>query len=154
MKKYEPVLTVVLPSLLLMSCNKHTNADTNATGIKQIEMTDMAFSDLSKQKGMKSAFLYFMDSDAVFLRPNRFPLKGADARSYLENINDSVFTLTWQPLSVEMSTSADLGDTYGLYTFSGKDTTYEGTYLTIWKRQKDGSWKYVLDTGNPGIGKK
>jgi ketosteroid isomerase-like protein len=50
--------------------------------------------------------------------------------------------------------SGDLGYTYELFTVTAKDTTMQGTYVSIWKKQKDGNWKFVLDTGNPGGGKK
>jgi ketosteroid isomerase-like protein len=31
-------------------------------------------------------------------------------------------------------------------------STSKGTYVTIWRKQKDGKWKFVLDTGNQGVG--
>ncbi len=30
----------------------------------------------------------------------------------------------------------------------GEITTTYGNYVTVWKRQPDGKWKYVLDGGN------
>jgi ketosteroid isomerase-like protein len=33
-----------------------------------------------------------------------------------------------------------------------KDTVLRGTYVSVWKKQKDGKWKFMLDTGNEGIG--
>jgi ketosteroid isomerase-like protein len=27
----------------------------------------------------------------------------------------------------------------------------KGTYLTIWEKQPDGSWKFVVDTGTQGL---
>ena len=49
--------------------------------------------------------------------------------------------------------SGDLGYTWGTYEFHSKDksgspTTDYGKYTSIWKLQKDGSWKVVLDMGN------
>jgi len=35
------------------------------------------------------------------------------------------------------------------YTVKGKPGTDEGRYVTIWKRQKDGSWKLSMDMGVP-----
>lgn len=35
------------------------------------------------------------------------------------------------------------------YTEKGKPGTDEGRYVTIWKRQKDGSWKLSMDMGVP-----
>jgi ketosteroid isomerase-like protein len=34
-----------------------------------------------------------------------------------------------------------------------KDTIIYGTYISIWKKQSDGNWKFVLDSGNEGVGK-
>jgi uncharacterized protein (TIGR02246 family) len=35
------------------------------------------------------------------------------------------------------------------YTEKGKPSVDEGRYVTIWKRQKDDSWKLVMDMGVP-----
>jgi uncharacterized protein (TIGR02246 family) len=35
------------------------------------------------------------------------------------------------------------------YTDKGKPGTDEGHYVTIWKKQKDGSWKLAMDMGVP-----
>jgi ketosteroid isomerase-like protein len=61
-------------------------------------------------------------------------------------------TVTWEPYFVEMSASADLAYTLGksqstITSPSGKKTVSYGHYVTIWKKQEDGSWKLVFDTG-------
>ena len=118
----------------------------------QIINTDKAFSSMSKQQGMKKAFIEYMDADGILLRPNHPPIIGANAIEYLTEANDSSYTLTWQPSSAQVSASGDLGYSYGIYNLQLHDTTLQGTYVSIWK-QKDGKWKFVLDTGNEGIGK-
>ena len=60
--------------------------------------------------------------------------------------------MTWIPKGADMSVAHDLGYTYGVYTVKTKDTTMQGTYLSIWRKQKDGKWKFVLDTGNQEVG--
>ncbi|MBK7030961.1 MAG: hypothetical protein IPH45_17925 [Bacteroidales bacterium] len=40
--------------------------------------------------------------------------------------------------------------TYGKYTWkinngNGDTTVYKGVFHTVWKKQGDGSWKYVWD---------
>ena len=62
-------------------------------------------------------------------------------------------TLTWTPVKAEMSASGDLGYTYGNYIFTaknkdGKVIVNHGKYTSIWKKQKDGQWKVVVDMGN------
>ena len=62
-------------------------------------------------------------------------------------------TLTWTPVKAEMASSGDMGYTYGNYIYTaknkdGKLTTSYGKYTSIWKKQKDGQWKVVVDMGN------
>jgi ketosteroid isomerase-like protein len=62
-------------------------------------------------------------------------------------------TLTWTPVKAEMAASGDLGYTYGNYIYTaknkdGKLVANYGKYTSIWKKQKDGQWKVVVDVGN------
>jgi len=133
--------------------NKKAPEDQVDDKIKMMD-ADRAFSRLSEAKGMKSAFLDYIDSNGVLLRPNHLPLVGADAIDYLIQQNDSSFTLKWEPKNGAVAASGDLGYTYGLYVLrpSTKDTLIYGNYVSIWKKQSDGNWKFVLDSGNEGIG--
>jgi ketosteroid isomerase-like protein len=63
--------------------------------------------------------------------------------------------LTWEPAGGDVAASGDLGYTYGTFEFRSKDkdgkpVVDHGKYTSIWKKQKDGSWKVVLDMGNAG----
>jgi ketosteroid isomerase-like protein len=62
-------------------------------------------------------------------------------------------SLTWTPVKADMSASGDLGYTYGNYVYTaknkeGKLVANYGKYTSIWKKQKDGQWKVVVDMGN------
>jgi ketosteroid isomerase-like protein len=62
-------------------------------------------------------------------------------------------TLTWTPVKADMAASGDFGYTYGTYVFTsknkeGKLVASYGKYTSIWKKQKDGEWKVVVDMGN------
>jgi ketosteroid isomerase-like protein len=115
--------------------------------------TDKEFSDMSVTKGMKEAFIEYIDSNGVLLRPGYLPIAGANAIDFLIQQNDTGYVLSWQPQQAFVSQSADLGYTYGVYAFqpNSVDTTLYGTYVSIWKKQADGKWKFVLDTGNENI---
>lgn len=119
----------------------------------EIIKTDKAFSEASKSRGMKQAFIEFIDDDGILLRPGHPPIIGANAIEFLTEINDSSYTLTWQPSAAQVAASGDLGYSYGIYNLQLQDTILQGTYVSIWKKQKDGKWKFVLDSGNEGIGK-
>jgi ketosteroid isomerase-like protein len=121
---------------------------------QQMMDADRAFSKMSVEKGMKNAFLEYIDSNGVLLRLNQLPIIGADAIDYLIQINDSSYTMHWEPKGGSIAKSGELGYTYGLYAIKPKqiDTTLYGTYVSIWKKQANGSWKFVLDSGNEGVG--
>jgi ketosteroid isomerase-like protein len=62
-------------------------------------------------------------------------------------------SLTWTPVKADMAASGDLGYTYGNYVFKSKNKDGKieisyGKYMSVWKKQKDGSWKVVVDMGN------
>ena len=124
--------------------------------LKQI---DIEFSNLSLEKGMNFAFLSYAAHDGVLLRPNSYPIEGIDKIKESLGDSDTSFTLTWSPLYAAVSESLELGYTYGIYelTIKGKEANpqvHKGTYLTIWKKDKYGNWKFVLDTGNAGLEEK
>ena len=142
-------------TLLITSLTGCPNSQLNkeATWRNEIIKTDKEFSKASSTGGMKKAFIDYMDDDGILLRPNHPPIVGANAIEFLTEQNDSSYTLTWSPSAATVSESGDLGYSYGIYNLHLQDTTLQGTYVSIWKKQKDGKWKFVLDSGNGGLGK-
>jgi ketosteroid isomerase-like protein len=140
--------------ITLFSCKLDKKKKDMGTDRLNMLEADRSFSRLSEEKGMKAAFIEYIDSNGVLLRPNEVPVIGADAIDYLIQLNDSNYVLTWHPKTGIVAQSGELGYTYGIYTLrpSEKDTLLYGTYITIWKKQSDGRWKFVLDSGNEGIG--
>jgi ketosteroid isomerase-like protein len=145
------VLFVIISNLILiLSCTK--SGKDNSTGI--LLKTDSDFSEMSVKKGMFNAFLFYIAEDGVILRDNSFPSKGKQALSErFSGKSDTSFVLSWEPLFEKISASGELGYTYGLHSTLDKATgqVTKGTYLTIWQKQADGSWKFVLDTGTQGL---
>lgn len=120
--------------------------------LNAMQQTDVDFSNRSKEAGMRKAFLEYIDNDGVLLRSERLPIVGADAVDFISSVNDSLFTLTWAPRGGDISRASDMGYTYGIYQMQIGDSLHKGTYVTIWKKQSDGNWKFVLDSGNEGTG--
>jgi len=81
-------------------------------------------------------------------------LKGLDEvrKSWKETFDDADFQLSWEPLKAEMFPSGTMGYTTGRFTIHDKGmagpTETKGTYLTVWQKQKDGSWKVLADGGS------
>jgi ketosteroid isomerase-like protein len=109
---------------------------------------------MSSASGMKKAYIEYIDSNGVLLRPENMPIIGANAIDYLIQQDDTGFQLSWEPRHAEVANSGELGFTYGIYAMrpKDKDTVIYGTYTSIWRKQKDGKWKLALDSGNQGIG--
>lgn len=147
-------ITTFLPlisiALLFASCDDFKTNNEKVTGSDEIINADIAFSNMSRQVGMKKAFIEYMSNDGVLLRPDHLPIIGADAIDFLSQVNDTAYTLSWKPLKGEISKSGDFGYTYGVYELTAADTVIKGTYVNIWKKQSDGAWKFILDSGNQG----
>lgn len=138
----------------LFSCSLQDQKPIDKREAKQQLMeADKAFSALCEKEGMKSAFIEYLDSNGVLLRPGHMPIVGAAAIDFIIQQSDTGYTLSWQPSFADVSASGDMGYTYGLYTMTwhGIDSVSYGTYTSIWKKQSDGKWKYVLDSGNDGV---
>ena len=119
--------------------------------VEDIIQADKQFSEMSAKEGVSKAFVAFADSQVVILRDKRPPLKGLVAVTKAYDFDDSNLQLTWAPEKAEIADSGELGYSYGSYemvtTDSTGTTTTTGNYVSIWKKQPDGAWKYVLDTG-------
>jgi ketosteroid isomerase-like protein len=127
--------------------------ETHEKALDEMVETDRRFSESCAQLGMRKAFLEFVADDAVLLRPGYMPIVEGDVIKFLSSQEDSSFVMTWRPTGWKLSKSNDLGYTYGEYEvrLKANDSTFNGTYLSIWQKQTDGKWKFVLDTGNQGV---
>src|SRR5690349_20881860 len=104
---------------------------------------------------MATAFIQYAADEVIKPNPNRQPIVGKEALvKFFEGAKQD-FELTWEPLKADVDGS--IGYTFGNWFLKTKtpdlrDTTLYGNYVSIWKKQGDGTWKYVLDTGNPTHG--
>ncbi|HTP78096.1 MAG TPA: DUF4440 domain-containing protein [Rhizomicrobium sp.] len=120
---------------------------------------DRAFSDLSVKSGAHAAFLAYMADDVRLFDGDHPPILGkAAAAAYYADVekknpsSPKTSTLEWTPLEADASPDGVLGWTRGTWLFTGtkKDGTKQkvtGYYVTEWKRQTDGKYKFVLDIG-------
>jgi ketosteroid isomerase-like protein len=99
-----------------------------------------------------AAFADWFAEDGVTLSNGQAPVIGrvAIAKSARWLPND--YQLAWTPTDAVMGPSGDIGYTWGIYTGHSKDAngnpvTTRGRYITIWRKQPDGSWKVALDAG-------
>lgn len=113
---------------------------------------DIAFSDYSVKNGIHKAFIEFAHDSVVLLKPKRMPIVGKQSliESYTGK-SDSGIVLTWKPEKATIAESGELGFTYGFWLLVAQNDSSRGTYLTVWKKNANGEWKYIADTGNEGL---
>jgi len=118
---------------------------------KEVFEAEKAFEKMAAEKGIAEAFYHFADANAVIKRENDTLIIGNDnIKVYYGKINDSNTTVTWTPDFIDVSDEGDIAYTYGKYLWKvkneqGEPAEYKGVFHTVWKRQPDGSWKYVWD---------
>ena len=118
--------------------------------------TDKAFSDMSLAQGQHAAFLAYMTDDVHLFTGAHPPIIGKDAvtKYYAdeEKTNPSYKDqrLEWTPVEAEASPDGTLGWTRGTWIYSvkkGAPVKLTGYYVTEWRRQADGKYKFCLDIG-------
>mgnify|MGYP001813864569 CR=1 FL=1 len=135
--------------LSMASCSKKQVTEEQISLWKaEIEQTELAFSKLAGEQGIHDAFVAYAAPEAVLLRRNKLILGRTEIDDFYSG-NTST-GLSWAPDFVDVAESGDLGYTYGKYIFSFKDSTgtqqqNQGIFHTVWKRQEDGTWKFVWD---------
>ncbi|HEV8140775.1 MAG TPA: nuclear transport factor 2 family protein [Pyrinomonadaceae bacterium] len=118
--------------------------------LTQMVATERSFSRTSEQKGTREAFAAFIAEDGILFRPHAVVGKKWMQEHPLPPSNTRPL-LTWQPIYAFMSRSGDLGYTTGPWQYKSdiKDAKPSafGNFMTIWRKQADGTWKFVLDLG-------
>jgi len=115
---------------------------------------DRAFAAAVAEGGTE-AWVSWFATDGAQIVPNAGEIRGSEAiRELMTSLDDPANELTWEPLRADIAASGDLGWTTGSYVSTttlpdGTKSEREGRYVTIWRRQVDGSWKVVMDLGNP-----
>lgn len=99
------------------------------------------------------AFASFFADDAVALSNKSEVKRGRSNIAITANWSPADFQLTWKPQGGQMSPAGDMGFTWGHYDARSKDkdgkpAVTSGRYMTIWKRQADGTWKVAMDASN------
>lgn len=147
MKK--PVYAIFIFAIAISCQTKNRTVDLEKVKQEVIQV-EYAFAQAAKENGVEAAFLEFAANDASINRGNKI-FKGKEEIQYYFNHSALTdVTLTWEPDFVDVSDDGTMAYTYGPYTFKAKDAeenpvNAEGLFHTVWKRQVDGSWRFVYD---------
>lgn len=147
-------LLVLAALLMIWSCSPSFDVDPQAARVEIME-ADRAFAESTADQGLDGWVETFAEDGAMF--PAGGPVvRGKDAIRALmaPAFEDDGFSLLWEPTEADVSASGDLGYTTGRFERTvtdpdGAPATTIGKYITIWKKQPDGTWKVVADIGTP-----
>ena len=113
---------------------------------------DRAFAAQTAARGADGWADWFEAEASMF--PRQGVVRGREA---IRQVMTGVFVegrprLVWEPVSAVIAASGDLGYTIGrwqqLAPAPSDSVLATGNYVTLWRRQADGSWKVTADIGN------
>ncbi len=133
-----------LLGLLIAVAGLH--AETPAEAVRTMVEAERKFYQAGQEKGTRAAFLEFLADDGIVFRPG--PVNGKEVWS---KRTETGLDLVWEPTFAAIARSADFGYDTGPSKWRANKTekkfTGFGHFVSIWKKQKDGSWKVALDCG-------
>lgn len=158
-------ILVALTLCVVAACSDAANDAAEATALDE-EMTrnleaelieaDRRFAASVQRSGLAAWITAFAPSGRMIADGQSYVGPEGVRRAMLPVYADTTFSITWDPNYAEVAASGDMGYTVGRYEqrsrVDGDTVVNSGTYLTVWRRQEDGSWKVKADIGNPDAG--
>jgi uncharacterized protein (TIGR02246 family) len=151
-------------ALALAGCTKAAQGGAaDADSIKQaIKADETKWNAQFKSKDTEGLVGHYAD-DAYFVAPGVKATEGSTPirQVYATASTDPAFALTFAADKIDVAASGDLAYARGKFSEkytdpkTGKVMTDSGSYITVYKKQDDGSWKAVEDfaAADPGTAK-
>lgn len=111
----------------------------------ELAEAERAFSAASERIGITASFVEYLDDSCVMFNPG--PVNG---KELYRNRKENGAHLQWAPTFVVVAASGDFGISTGPWEYRRKkgDTAVSyGHYFSVWKKNRDGVWKVILDNG-------
>src|SRR5713101_9070419 len=152
MLRFGLLVTLVALPMLLSSCAS-SPPDTHDADVLALKDTEAGWVKDAATKDVEKWVAHYTD-DASVLLPDTPILTGKDAiRGGLKPMmSDPNFAVTFGATKVDVAKSGDLGYTQRTYSMTTSNpktkapVTEQGKYLTVYRKQVDGTWKAVEDT--------
>jgi ketosteroid isomerase-like protein len=114
---------------------------------------DLAFADSTAARGGEGWAAWFEAGGRMYRERGYVDGRDAIRDLMVPAFADTTRALRWAPDTAVVAASGDIGYTLGhwesvLKTPSGDSVLGRGNYVTIWRRQSDGTWKAAVDIGN------
>ena len=147
------LLGAAATALVIGGCNQQSGAGKSdpAAVQKAIKADETKWNDDFKSKNLEALLSHYAD-DAFFVAPG-VQADGSTAirKAYAEGLADNYFSIQFASDKIDVAQSGDLAYARGHFTEKHDDqktakiVTESGAYLTVYKKQADGSWKAVED---------
>jgi len=150
-------LGLVLAATLAMGgCDRREKPDPAAVE-QQILAREEQWNRAYAQRDAEALAGFFAD-DAAMASPGEQLVRGRDSirQAVQAFARDPNLNVTFRANRVQVANSGDLAYSRGQYMLTSTDPATDqpvssrGYYLTVWKKQEDGSWKAVEDFITPG----
>jgi ketosteroid isomerase-like protein len=112
--------------------------------VSEVVEAERAFARAAQTDGVNAAFLHYSAPDGLVFQPGPKLAREALAADPIPPV-----PLDWWPVYAGIAASGDLGFTTGPYAIGSAERKGHGWYFTVWRRQADGSWRWILDHGPP-----
>jgi ketosteroid isomerase-like protein len=114
---------------------------------------DRAFAAETAARGADGWAAWFAEDGRMYRERGYVDGRDAIRDAMAPAFADSLHRLRWAPDTAIVAASGDIGYTLGhwetvLTTAVGDSVLGRGSYVTIWRRQADGTWKATVDIGN------
>jgi ketosteroid isomerase-like protein len=145
------ILLFILISMLVFYCTS-SKIDQQAEAKKIMSMS-REWAKIAATDSLDKLLSFWAD-DAVCLFPDQGPVRGKEAiKEMLIKSASPGFEISWEPKEAHVSPSGDMAYVIAQNYIKKADTS--GNIITtfnksieIWRRQKDGAWKCVVDMYN------
>ena len=138
------------PGVSSAAANPLTDSTANPGKMLLFQLEARFAKDVEERGG--AGFASWFAADGVALGNGKAPLIGKVAIAGSANWSPKDYQLTWTPTDGVMGPSGDMGYTWGHFEGRSRDANgnpvlTSGRYVTMWRKEPDGSWKVVLDVG-------
>jgi uncharacterized protein (TIGR02246 family) len=127
-------------------------ADTRAADEEAIRAADLQWTKAAGDKDPAKMASFYAEN-AVLMAPGAPATKGRDAiqQAVTQMMQDPNFSLSFAPTKIVVAKSGDLAYELGDFQLTVSDkkkkpSTLKATYVVVWGKQMDGSWKALVDS--------
>ena len=140
--------------LVLAGCDTQPALDLDAERTALMNADRVWYEAYAASDDPAAVFTGQMEDGAVLLPPDAPIAEGVEAIGEVVNMLEGLpgFSVSWTPVAADVGSGGDLGYTRGTYVIQMEGpngpVTINGKYITVWKKQADGSWKVTADMFN------